>query len=538
MNFDHKSLPGAQVVQTPKCWIRILDVDSLLYSFRLATRSFELPIALSQVCRQWRDIVLHTPTMWAQIRVLEELGFEDLHFVRTLHRVYHALKRSRGCRVSITIYIKTLYHKSNPMHWEENPFQEEFAQFRAHTRQLSRFISMHAARVQKLVIFADELPSIYDIQKFLPGIPMPLLEYCFISHGFEQPAFQDDTLDLEEFEDQTPVGILLCPESEEGIEEGETVASLYPKLNNVHISSIPLAWTRFSPRNLQTLSLADLWHNGQICGSDLRDLLLANAHSLQYLSFEGAVLPDSTESYVMPNVRRLSLGYENPKEVVPLLLSMKVPNLQALHLKDLSRAAVSLQFRRQIFFVVSIDLLLTALIDNVPLHKLTALSLECVRFLPYRRYLGKNNLTYKWVDNLHNLPIPSLLFHFMSSMTSLEMLTLSDPDFPTLFCLNYHPPSSHLLAGLAETLTSAPVPRLLCLELDTFNLRLVQQFIALRLTTVANPRSLLSELHLTMPRSWRSRLRFNMSLVAERIYRVDKECRLDIDEATLMLPYE
>lgn len=512
------------IISTPpvvpqKCWINILDVDSLLHIFKLATRNDQLPIALSHVCRQWRDIIRYTPTMWTYIKVRQTPRFNNHHFTQTLLRAQHALQRSGACAITVEICIRTPHMCPTSTQQNDHPSQDKPPQFSSHTQQLCALLVTHSARMKRLCIVANE-PSLSDIQRSLAGVPMPLLVHCCVTNSDDSNHLRDHG---------SPV-FLVCPN---GVGDAD-IKNLYPKLNSLGIQATPLAWAQLPVRNLRTLTLAQLPNTARISASELRQVLLANEHALRDLQLPGGAPLESTAQYVMSNVRSLYLAYETPNELVPFLQSMKVPNLEELSLKDLTRASHSVRTLYQGRYDASIEVLVTALIDNLPLHNLTDLYLGWVRFLPYRRHLDKN--AHEWIPNVHNLPIPAFLFRFMSLMTSLENLSMSDPDYSSLFSLNYHPRSTHQTG--TDPMIATPVPMLSSLTLAAFNLRLVQKFIARRLVTVANPRPRLRELYLKMPKSWRSKLRFNMSLISQHTTMADVEFEDRGEESILMEPYE
>ncbi|KAF9469425.1 hypothetical protein BDZ94DRAFT_1303896 [Collybia nuda] len=430
---------------------------------------------------------------------------------------------SRECAVTVEIHIKTPWPFMSAL--GNDHVIQDGSQFSSYIRYLSTLLATHSARIKKLCIRANE-PAFTAIQRSLIKVPMPLLTHCCITPDGPSPLAP--TLINRDAGDPT---FIVHSKGDIGDAEG---ATLYPKLKSLYIHSCPVICAQLFPRNLQTLSLARLPGKARLSASDLRQVLLASEHSLQDLRLPSGAPLDSTALYIMSNVRSLSLAYDTPKELVPFLQSMKVPNLEYFSLKDLTRARRCIRSLYHGVYDASIELLVATLIDNLPLYNLTGLHLGWVRFLPYRRHLNKH--AHEWIPNVHNLPIPAFLFRFMSLMTSLETLSMSDPDYPSLFSLNYYPRRTGMVGG--TLITPTPVPMLSSLTLEVFNLRLVQKFIARRLVVVESPRRPLTQLRLKMPRNWRSKLRFNLSLVAERIVMADFEYRDRGEESILMEPYE
>lgn len=109
-------------------------------------------IKLSHVCRQWRQIVLNMPILWASFDIN---GFGK-------HEVYHVLsellQRSQSAPIRLSIDVSS---------WEEgSPSRAVKAAFQ---------ILYHLTHIQELVVVAGE-EEITECFRYLETTPAPMLE--------------------------------------------------------------------------------------------------------------------------------------------------------------------------------------------------------------------------------------------------------------------------------------------------------------------------------------------------------------------------
>jgi hypothetical protein len=81
-----------QLEAQTRCWIAGMPVELLLIVFDLACR----PVALSHVCRRWREIALSHPTLWHSLVLAESPK-------KALRKIQEWRKRSRGRIAELTI---------------------------------------------------------------------------------------------------------------------------------------------------------------------------------------------------------------------------------------------------------------------------------------------------------------------------------------------------------------------------------------------------------------------------------------------------
>jgi hypothetical protein len=237
-------------------------------------------------------------------------------------------------------------------------------------------------------------------------------------------------------------------------------------------------WHHFSPKNLQTLEMSFLPMQARPDGETLRQVLLANEHTLESLTIHGSGPVDyALHPYVMSKLRHLELGYACPSEPILLIKCLRVPNLTTLNITDLR----VVPDRRNTHYDPIVSVLFQALIDNFPLHQVKQLVLQHISFMPDMRLL-RLYPDVQLVPNLSVLPIPVTPLHLLLKLTTLKSLTIINPDPGTLHALNYLPtPIRGKDPPAVSQSTHLPVPALDFLYLADFNLPLVGHFISVRL---------------------------------------------------------
>jgi hypothetical protein len=495
------------------CSINDLPPELLLEIFRFAMVFAAEPVNLSQVSYKWRCIALCTPTLWTNIKVEETLG-PGLTFHRTCSRVKCHLDNSRQLPLTVEVTIHT-FCKSICMEDSEHPFHQYAAEFSDATQALSRVLAEHVSRFKTFHLVADDFPSIADVQLHFPQACMPLLESWKVHQTFIEQAFVGS---LEEPEDATK---LLIPLRPQGLMEEHSVA-MYPNLKVAVFEAIPMVWAYFCPRHLRTLDISFLPVDARPTMAELRQILMAIEHSLEEFVMQGAAPLDSSEPFEMRGVRLLTLGFVNAEELIPLLTTMNVPNLLMFSITDLRRACTSAADRPFVSYDPMMFELFIAILINLPLDKLDMLLLRCITFLPFADQPAFASPLLTWSGNKLDLPVPLLPLYFFSLMTSLKDLTLIDPDPTTMHCLNYLPKFN-----IDPSFLALPVNSLTSLRLISFNLPLIQLFFERRLQAHASFR-LMKEIVISMPSNWRSKLRFNFSLIAKEVQIIN----LPVDQAS------
>lgn len=497
----HASFRCCSVLRKP-CAINDLPLEVISEILHFATLLDVQPVNLSQVSSNWRCIVLSTPTLWTNIKVEETLG-PTVTFDHTCIRVKHYLDNSRQLPLTVEIIIHTIL-KSICMEDNEHPFHRYAAEFCLATQALSRVLAEHVSRFRSFHLVADDFTSITDVQAHFPQVCMPLLESWTVHQTFIQQAFDEE---LEEPEDASKLLIPLRPQNL--MEEHAT--DMHPNLKVAVFHAIPMAWAYFCPRHLQRLEISFLPVDARPTMAELRQLLMANEHSLEALTIQGAAPLDSSEPFEMRGVRSLTFGFVKAGELIPLLETMHVPNLSTLSITDLRRACTSAADRAFVSYDSTMLDLFTAIVSQIPLENIDMLLLRCIAFLPFADQPPFDSPLLVWSRNTLDLPIPVLPMYFFSLMTSLRDLTLIDPDPTTMRCLNYIPKFN-----TGPSLSNLPINSLMSLRLIGFNLPLVQSFFKRRIQ-VHDSFRVMEEIIFSMPSNWWPKLRFNFSLIAREV---------------------
>ena len=437
-----------------------------------------LPIVLSHVSQLWRALMLSSPKLWANISVHETYGQQVAHFSATLSRVQQFLERSSECALTVDIVVLWQLNVLEQFTTDAT-FDDGFEIFRGCMKVLSSIIAPHLWRFKTFNLVCDEFCSMVHIQSAFPQVSMPLLELWHIRQTYQELAFEGDLEDVDD------MSALHMPLRRDDATEEET-SFLFPRLQSAAFCATPLTWSRFCPRNLRFLEISDLPTQARPDGEVLRQILLANEHSLEWLKISGAA-PTSYahQHYVLSKLERLELGYAFPDELIPFLEDVQLPNLVHLVIEDLYRSSTPAFARQQLEFDGTTALLFYCITDNLPLHQVKDLELRHVCFFPP---VSQNTPTNAPITHF-DLVIPDVSFEFFCKLAALRNLTLVDPDIATLLTLN-HIPISVTTGEAGGREDSVPVPTLNSLRLENFNQDLIRVFLTLRMGNHTNLRRL------------------------------------------------
>ncbi|GLB34581.1 hypothetical protein LshimejAT787_0201460 [Lyophyllum shimeji] len=462
--FTFKSPPGP-------CYIATLHVDELYYIFQMSVftpgASFNVPIILSRVCSRWRSIVRQAPLLWTSVgnhEYIENPGRTAKH----LRRLEHYLRHSGQSPLDVSIVLKTS-HPPYSLYDEQHPFTQYAYLFKVLMKTLSVILAPHLGRVRRFSLSADELSSVLDVQSGFRHCPMPLLESWETMVESEEMGVLDTLEGRELGETLEVLSVPLRPR-----DVSTSPAIFYPRLTTLTLCGTPLAFGRFAPTNLRELSLGSLPEAHRPDLPTLREMLLANQHSLEKLSLCLAEpTGESAPPFILPHLVSLKLGFFEPKDVLPLVTAMRVPQLTCLCLLDQQRG-------------------MTFPVDLTGVYEDTSLLLSHIQFAPD---LYDEARHIEDVPNIKGLDIRTLPFQFFMAMERLETLSLAYPAATPLNCLNYLP-----IAG-NNTVPKRPLPGLRHLNILLFSLPLVQSFIKTREES-KETFDRLESISFTMPCEW------------------------------------
>jgi hypothetical protein len=400
-----------------------LPSDILLYIFDFGTflldRPYDdcFPLHVSHVCRQWRRVALGSSILWSTILIEERRAVATSGMPPTppiprtpreslelcISRVITFLERSAQCPLTISFDLTWV-------DWEIYDKPGPFMSFANEIRQ-------HLGRCRSLTILSQEPSTIFNLLSTF-HIAMPLLEQLKVinlatTNGVTPP-------DLADYSD-----------------------NMYPRLREVALDAVNLMWSSVHLSNLHTLNINCLPANVRPTFSQLRYILLSNAHSLCVLDLMGGIpLVQDADQHIarepihLPHVVSLALGCDGPSDALALIRALRTPRLTTLHLAHFGGAL-------EVDFTDVIEMLVAG--TMCPPNKIEYLCLDYVTLnpttdlLPY--FLGPFTSDYQ-IPNLEAIIRAPLELY--SSLTSLKGLSLEclDPSF--VVALNLPMPSTEL----------------------------------------------------------------------------------------------
>ncbi|KAJ3512244.1 hypothetical protein NLJ89_g3633 [Agrocybe chaxingu] len=300
-------------------FIHCLPVEILCLIFVIGSEDDSyLPIAVSHVCRTWRQIALHTPSLWRRITLTP-------HEYMWRHRIY----RARACTLDIELLPWRTIAGGIRRSQELNPY----------TIQWYMHIALpYIAKWRSLEIVYTEY-SPYLWRATLAGFysPAPALEELSLIY-----RLNDDTQKFLLFSEQAP------------------------HLRRVTVDGIRLVWTRTLFGNLTFL---DYTHHGFTSGHQaVHDVIsiLVVCHRLVELRVlfprgQVARLPSRRDHVSkrakLSSLARLQLsvdGSDIPFELAHLVTLISTPRLTTLRLVDLGHSYHSFPSLKSFFYVYSL----------------------------------------------------------------------------------------------------------------------------------------------------------------------------------------
>jgi hypothetical protein len=300
-------------------FVHILPFEILALIFVLGTEEDpNLPITVSHVCRQWREIALQTPSLWRRISLSPHE-----------HRWREQIHRSRACSLDVELKPWRTTREGIRRSQDLNAYSVQWYMY-----LVLPFI--HRWRSLDL-LFTDHSPYMWRAALAGCGTPAPALEELSLVYRFNDNS--------QEF--------LLFAESA-------------PNLRRLTVDGIRLAW---SPRLFGNLTFLDYTHHGFTSGHQaVHDVIsiLSTSNRLQELRIlfprgRYASLPPrrdyATKRVRLRSLRTLQLsvdGSDIPFELAHLVTLIHAPNLTTLKLIDITHSYHSFPSLKSFFFVFSL----------------------------------------------------------------------------------------------------------------------------------------------------------------------------------------
>ncbi|KAL0061410.1 hypothetical protein AAF712_011754 [Marasmius tenuissimus] len=115
------------------------------------------------------------------------------------------------------------------------------------------------------------------------------------------------------------------------------ITTPFPNLRRLVTNNITHTWTRLALSGLHTLNLTNIPSHNSPSHADLHRILLANAETLTTLELSDISTVDDKaagERFTVPNVRRMTIGFGHPKDLVWAATMLNFPALEELVIEN------------------------------------------------------------------------------------------------------------------------------------------------------------------------------------------------------------
>ncbi|KAF5344678.1 hypothetical protein D9757_014143 [Collybiopsis confluens] len=385
---------------------------------------------LSQVCRFWGELVLHTSVFWSDVGItVNSVDFSAtlrLNHLEPFERqldeaskafpyVSRVLQRSGVQPLKIDISLE--YDLPEEQNISMLPWTIE------HFLLLGKLLVQHAHRIKILSIHSESFYPIHVIFGLLAGYSMPQLEILEVTRD------HDIFVEFEHSDIKVLPAVSFLQIPFGGDSWVERFAHPLPNLRRLALSGVPQMWDQLFPyRNLVSLELSYLCVDSRPSYVALRNMLMACRDTLWTLGL-WVVTPDIVrgEKIILPHLHHLSLGFVCSSQSAAFVRHLDVPKLLALELGQYNHLVASHANRNgEVNF-------LTAVIQSLPLHQLSILSLRGMTFSSSSfRLLECLDQCFLANSECGNVPVILRLFFACSRVRNLKLV---DCDNQTLFCL-------------------------------------------------------------------------------------------------------
>ncbi|KAF9527605.1 hypothetical protein CPB83DRAFT_815421 [Crepidotus variabilis] len=297
-------------------FIHLLPYEILGLIFALgAEEDSQLPMSVSHVCKQWREIALHTPAIWRRISLSphERLWRERIH-------------RTRAHPLDVELL---------PWRTVRGGFKRS-QDLNAYTVQWYMYLVLpFIYRWRSLeIFFTDSSPYLWRAALAGCGTPAPMLEELSLVY-----RFNDNTQEFLLFGEHAP------------------------RLRRLTVDGIRLTW---SPRLYGNLTFLDYTHHGFTSGHQAVHDVISSLSictrlvELRILFPRGQVSRlSSRREYVTKRIRLRALqtlqlsvdGSDIPFELAHLVTLLNAPRLTSLRLVDISQSYHSFPSLKSFFYV-------------------------------------------------------------------------------------------------------------------------------------------------------------------------------------------
>ncbi|KAF8186805.1 hypothetical protein BJ912DRAFT_453169 [Pholiota molesta] len=466
--------------------------------FRDPFERMNVPIILASVCSLWRSIVFQTSSLWSTIvvshvvhrrRAISNVP-DDCHddALDEFERIKFFLKNSRQSLLDIYVQLTTSNRDKTSSVWcPPSPILRGGP--KSSVSDLALIIAPHARRFRRFHVLSTRYSPVKELLSTFPQVAMPCLEELHIDrvHRLHSQLHSDCPRTCPE-----PLAFLNIHHITAG-DAQDYFHDNFPALKSIALASIPLLLPVFTPTNLTSLKMA-LPQLDLTIG--LRNLLAANAHSLEKLSFMathtlsafehrqliGSVSSDNLISF--PLVTKLEISYADPDTFIPLVSTVRFPSLTSLRITSMQR---TISFPTKQFFEI--------LCDSIFFDRVEELNLENI---------FTDHTPLSLTDGAHSRSFYP--YHILDHLTSLRTFTVTGIDRHILHHLNSPITSISSAAAPHKTVSLPSLTHLHLIPTNgTAGLESLMDFFRQRLSLIRNTTydgPSLHELSISGPPMW------------------------------------
>ncbi|KAJ8091914.1 hypothetical protein PM082_024148 [Marasmius tenuissimus] len=285
------------------------------------------PIAL--VCRSFHECLRNDPSSWTTILITLttlESHRDNATFLNFTRMITLALDYSRGRPLSLTVSL---------LHGSENHLNSDN---QLGTRLKDRPIRDFITRLFRVLPRCRELTiesSLWrDKETLISLVKRSIEDNNALSRLESLTMTYDPTHTVEAFfhPNVLPTSPLIRSDDPD---DNETTP--FPSLENLTIDNVAHTWRLLTLSGLHTLRLINIPSYNSPSYADLHRILLSNAETLSTLELSNITITNTKaigESLTLPNVRRMTIGFGHPKDLVWAAQMLDLPALEELVIED------------------------------------------------------------------------------------------------------------------------------------------------------------------------------------------------------------
>ncbi|KAF9482917.1 hypothetical protein BDN70DRAFT_874329, partial [Pholiota conissans] len=337
----------------------------------------EAPVILASVCSWWRSIVFQTPALWSTIVVTHVVRrrrpmakhSDDTQQVE-FQRIKFYLKQSRQSTLDIYVQLTTSNRDKTPNPWTSTPSLRGGP--KSSVSDLALTLAPYAPRFRRFHVLSTRYSPVKEFLSTFPQVAMPRLEELHIDrvHRLHSQLHSDCPRTCPESLAFLNIHHITADDAQDYFHDN------FPALKSIALASIPLLLPVFTPTHLTSLKMTLPQPD---VTTEFRNLLMANAHSLEKLSFMAThtlsafehrqlTVSASPENLIwFPVVMKLEISYADPDTFLPLVSVLRFPSLTSLRITNVQRTITfpTKQLFEALFVSIAVDRIENLNLENV-----------------------------------------------------------------------------------------------------------------------------------------------------------------------------